>query len=214
LEKIAIAIINHKGGVGKTTLALVLSQIALGTEAKVAAVDLDPQRNFTDAMALVQTRYGDSLLLTDKITDNGDVIILDCPPALNDATAAAMDFADIVLVPVNPDMFSLLNLGVVYNFGKTHEKAPEQLAIVKIGFSTKVKGLTEIAAAALAENPYAVAGDVPVNKLIPYNIASGRLWGAGIPVPSRSPYKKLYEKTLRAYKSMLAGDTQTAWEGN
>jgi len=203
--------INHKGGVGKTTLALILSQIALEKGVKVAAVDLDPQRNFTDAMALVRERYEGSLKVTDQINDDGDVIILDCPPALNEVTRAALEFADIVLVPVNPDMFSLLNLGVVYDFGKRHEKAPEQLAIVKVGFSVKIKGLAEIAATALAGNQYAVAGDIPVNKLIPYNIVSGRLWSAGIPMPARAPYKNLYEKTLKAYKSMLDGNIKGAW---
>jgi cellulose biosynthesis protein BcsQ len=163
-------------------------------------------------MTLVRKRYGKALVLSDQITDEGDIIVLDCPPALNEATKTALDFADIVLVPVNPDMFSLLNLGVVYDFGRQHEKAPEQLAIVKVGFSVKIKGLAEIAAAAITENKYAVAGDIPVNKLIPYNIVSGRLWSAGMPVPARSPYKNLYEKTLRAYKTMLTGDTKTAWK--
>ncbi|MDR0581321.1 MAG: ParA family protein [Holosporaceae bacterium] len=211
MEKIAIAMINHKGGVGKTTLAVILSQIAMKTGAKVVAVDLDKQRNFTDAMSLVQGRYGDSLTITDKISDDGDVIILDCPPAIGDVTAQALDFSDITLVPVHPDMFSLSNLGVVYEFGKNRGKAFEQMAIVKVGFSVKNKGLTEIATDALSAREYSTAGEIALNKLIPYNIASGRVWEAGIPVPARGPYTQLYTHVLEAYKTMLLGDFKNAW---
>jgi cellulose biosynthesis protein BcsQ len=214
LEKIAIALINHKGGVGKTTLAVILSQIALKAGAKVTAVDLDPQKNFSDALSLIQDRHGEKLTITDEITEAGDVIILDCPPALGNATSRAMDFSDITLVPVYPDMFSLSNLGVVYEFGKTHGKASEQLAVVKVGFATKAKtrGLTEIAATVLAELGYVIAGDVPVNRLIPYNIISGRAWSAGIPVPARTPCIRLYQRILGAYQRMLEGNFTAAWQ--
>jgi cellulose biosynthesis protein BcsQ len=216
LEKIAVALINHKGGVGKTTLAVVLSQIALKAGAKVTAVDLDPQKNFSDALALIQDRHTGNLTVTDEITEAGEVIILDCPPALGDATSRAMDFSDITLVPVYPDMFSLSNLGVVHEFGKAHGKAFEQLAIVKVGFAVKAKtkGLTEIAAAALTELGYVVAGDVPINRLIPYNIISGRAWSAGIPVPARTPCIRLYRQILGAYERMLEGNFKTAWQVN
>jgi chromosome partitioning protein len=212
LEKVAIAMINHKGGVGKTTLAAVLAQIAMDGGAKVAAIDLDPQKNFTDALSLVKDRYGERLFLANDITDDGDVIILDCPPALGDVTAQALDFSDITLVPVRPDMFSLSNLGVVYEFGDSHGKAFEQMAIVKVGFATKAKGLTEIANEALAVREYAVAGDIAINKLIPYNIAAGRRWSAGIPVPARKPYLTLYRTIMEAYRKMLDENFATAWE--
>lgn len=216
MEKIAIALINHKGGVGKTTLAVILSQIALKAGAKVAAVDLDPQKNFSDALSLIQERHEDNLTITDEITDTGEVVILDCPPALGSATSRAMDFSDITLVPVYPDMFSLSNLGVVYEFGKARGKAFEQLAIVKVGFAVKAKtkGLTEIAATALTELGYVIAGDVPVNRLIPYNIISGRAWSAGIPVPARTPCIRLYQRILGAYRKMLEGNFETAWQVN
>ena len=57
MEKIAIATLNHKGGVGKTTLAVILAQMALLQKRKVLAVDLDPQRNFTDAMSFISERF-------------------------------------------------------------------------------------------------------------------------------------------------------------
>lgn len=44
-------------GVGKTTLAVIIGEIALGKGIDVVAVDLDPQRDFTDALSFVQDRY-------------------------------------------------------------------------------------------------------------------------------------------------------------
>jgi len=204
MQKIAIAMINHKGGVGKTTLAVILSQIALEEGYSVAAVDLDPQRNFTDAMSFVQNRYDSQLQISDQINDDGDVIMIDCPPALDKATATAIDYADIALIPVLPDLFSLSNLGIVYDFGQKHEKAAEQMPIVKIGYDKR--GLAEIARAALDSRAYPIAGDIPLNRLIPFNLASGRAWGSGIPMPARKPYTDLYKSILAAYSQMLEGN--------
>ena len=224
VKKIAVALINHKGGVGKTTLAVILAQIALDCRAgkytpKVAAVDLDLQRNFTDAMNLVADNYGDSLIITDRITDEADVIILDCPPALDKVTAGAIDFSDITLIPVRPDMFSLTNLGVVYQFGEKHGKSDEQMPIVKVGFRPKsaanAKGgnsMSDIANEALATCAYPVAGEVAVNGLIPYNIASGRGWSYGMQQGNRQQYITLYDSILGAYEKLLHGE-DGAWSG-
>lgn len=212
MQKIAISMINHKGGVGKTTLAVILSQIALENDRRVVAVDLDPQRNFTDAMSFVRDHYDDSLIITDRICDDGDVIVIDCPPALGDATALALDYSDIALVPVLPDLFSLSNLGIVYEFGQTHEKAMSQMPIVKVGYD-KQRGLAEIAKTALESKNYPIAGEIPLNRIIPYNLASGRAWGAGIPMPSRKPYVDLYKSILEAYSRMLDGNFDDLWMG-
>jgi len=214
LKKIAISFINRKGGVGKTTLAIIFAQTALSAGLKVAAVDLDSQKNFTDAMSLVQERYGNNLHITDKITEDGDVIILDCPPALCNATDQAFSFSDITLIPVRPDMFSLSNIDVVYNNGKAHGKAFQQMAIVKVGFTNKIKGLSGITTMALSLREYAIAGDIAINGLIPFNIASGRIWSASITVPTRMPYLNMYQRVINAYNMMLDGNYINAWEDN
>ena len=40
-EKLAVTIWNYKGGVGKSKISLVLSQIAVQNNLKVLAIDLD-----------------------------------------------------------------------------------------------------------------------------------------------------------------------------
>lgn len=216
MEKIAISLINHKGGVGKTTLAVILSQIALQQDERVICVDLDPQRNFTDAMSFIQERYGSMFSLTngiqeaDALSGENDIIILDCPPALGKISKQAISYSDITLIPVLPDLFSLTNLRVVYEFGEEHSKAETQMPLVKVGYDKR--GLSEMAHAAIEDHGYPVAGEVPINRLIPFNIASGRLWSSGIPVPARKPYISLFKAVLRAYQRMLSGEMANIWE--
>lgn len=215
MEKIAIATLNHKGGVGKTTLAVILAQMALLQKRKVLAVDLDPQRNFTDAMSFISERFANlrmkSSLDRTEAQGNEDWIIIDCPPALNAATRTAIDLADIALVPVRPDLFSLSNLGVVYSFAAECGKSSEQLPLVKIGYdTTKLSKMTE---EVLSEQKYPVAGRLPVNRMIPYNITTGRIWNAGISADGRRPFDLMQERIIRGYSRMLNGDFEGAWRG-
>lgn len=216
MEKLAVAMINHKGGVGKTTLGYVLSQIGLSRGVAVSAVDLDPQRNFTDSLFLVKKANQDKaemfskLNITNKLTDEGDLIIIDCPPALNEFTKEAMDFADITLIPVNPDLYSVVNLELVYKLGEQCEKNSEQLAIVKIGFDKRA--LVDIIATTIGHRQYRVAGEIPVNRLIPYNVVNGRVWQYGLSATVRGPFYQLYDRVNCAYNQMLNGNFDSAWD--
>lgn len=209
-DKLAVALINHKGGVGKTTLACILTQIGLTKGLSVAAVDMDPQKNLSGVLELAADQPGyERLTVTDTLTDRADFIIIDCPPALNDATAAVIDFADITLVPVMADIFSVSNLAPVYNFAQQREKSHEQTAIVKVGFDKRA--LVEMVASVIEETDYHVAGDVPINRLIPYNIALGNIWEHRIALTSRAAYYTLYDNIWYAYKNMLKGNFERAW---
>lgn len=215
MKKLAIAMINHKGGVGKTTVGYVLSQIALSRGMAVSAVDLDPQRNLSDALFLVQKANQDKseifskLNVTDKLTDEGDLIIIDCPPSLNTSTKDAMDFSDITLVPVQPDLFSIVNLELVYKLGEQCEKAREQLALIKVGFDKRA--LVDTIATNIDNRQYQIAGEIPVNRLIPYNILNGRIWQYGLSATVRDPFYQLFDRVCGAYDQMLAGNFDNAW---
>lgn len=214
MEKIAVAAINHKGGVGKTTLAIILAQLALIRRHRVLAIDLDPQHNLTDGLSAIMKYFKDSLRVKQELEPGDaeaqeDWIILDCSPALNKTARQAMDFADIIIVPVRPDFFSLSNLDVLYSFAAKSSKDANQLPLVKVGYDAS--RLSRVTEQRLTDKGYPVAGRIPINRNIPYNIGLGRIWSTGLTAEARAPYEQMYNRIMEAYGRMLGGDFAGAW---
>lgn len=216
MSKIAAAVFNRKGGVGKTTIAVILAQIALIRHNKVLAVDLDPSRNFSDALGFMKNYFRDSLRLKDTLEDSDadapeEWIIIDCPPTLDNASRKAIDFADITLAPVTPDFFSLSNLAVVYSIAAKDGKEKAQLPLVKVGYDNS--GISKIADQLISERDYPIAEELPLHKRIPFNITSGLVWSTGLMARSRQPFERLYEKVIRAIDKLNDGivDINEVW---
>lgn len=210
MSKIAVAVLNRKGGVGKTTVSVILAQIALIRHNKVLAVDLDPSGNFSDALGFMKNYFKDSLRIKNTLEDNDadapeEWIVIDCPPNLEEDSRHAVDFADIVVVPVRPDFFSLSNLGVLYSTAKKSEKEKAQLPLVKIGYDNSA--MSKIANQIIAERDYPVAAELPIHKRIPFNVTSGLVWSTGLMANSRKPYENLYDKILKAVEKLKSGET-------
>jgi|GEM_PF-1881545 len=217
-ERLAIAIINHKGGVGKTTLAMILTEIALFHSAStVTAIDLDSQRNFTSALKLLEMpgAVGERLKITDRIEDAGDLMIIDCPPVIDRPNAAAIDFADIILVPIMSDCFSLINLANVYKLGEAHGKSKEQMPLVCVGFNQSGTNLLDVVSAQLSKRGYCIAANTPIIKNIPFNLITGRSWDTGLQMTHRRVYYRLWDDIWAAYQSMLNGSEEypNIWKG-
>ena len=166
-----IAIINNKGGVGKTTTTVNLAAILARDHGKrVLIVDADSQANTTEFLggdpregklsSLLRWRSfqgnvgreemlrgsvqpvaqysidliaaDDSLMdldlsslsseevdaailrdcfLAEEVRKRWDYCLIDCPPAFNAASAAALLAADQVLIPIKLDAFSLRGMG-------------------------------------------------------------------------------------------------------
>ena len=109
-----LAVMNLKGGVGKTTLAVNLADIATQTRGPALVVDLDPQNSAMDwargANARIRVEKVDrnfSKAKLDKLADKELLAILDCPPRYGDQCLAAAVAADVVLVPVTPGQVDL-----------------------------------------------------------------------------------------------------------
>ncbi|MCX7898367.1 MAG: AAA family ATPase [Rhodocyclaceae bacterium] len=117
-----IAIVNQKGGTGKTTLAMHLAA-GLARRGETVVVDLDPQASalhwagqggqpFPAAVKQMQGRWdGETLRRTYKAFR---YLVLDCPPALDShAALKALRVADVALIPVLPspvDLWASLRL--------------------------------------------------------------------------------------------------------
>lgn len=210
MSKIAAAVFNRKGGVGKTTIAVILSQIALIRHNRVLAVDLDPSRNFSDALGFMKNYFRNSLRLKDTLEDSDadsteEWIIIDCPPTLDDSSRKAISFADITVVPVTSDFFSLSNLAVLYKIADDDGKEKAQLPIVKVGYDNSA--MTKIASQLISERDYPVAEELPLHKRIPFNITSGLVWSTGLMARSRQPFERLYDKIIKAVDKLNDGVT-------
>ena len=111
-----ISILNQKGGVGKTTLAVHLATALVRSKHKVLLVDADPQGSALDWAA---ARRGEPLCpvvgLPKKsihkelpgLSVNYDFVILDGPPRVNEVASSAILASDLVLVPVQPSPYDV-----------------------------------------------------------------------------------------------------------
>jgi chromosome partitioning protein len=119
-----IAVINPKGGVGKTTITLNLGLFLSSQSKKIIFIDLDPQRSLSDLLkrrpkALSQYQCiktnAESFNINDYQQPNKDIIyLIDCPAAMDGKyISKILSLSDILLIPVTP---SPLDLGALTHF--------------------------------------------------------------------------------------------------
>ena len=111
-----IAVVAEKGGVGKTTLSLALAVAAVRSGRRVAVIDTDPQSTaskWTDRREdempwVVPTHAARIAMAIEQAKAQGiDLVVIDTPPHSGIDAAEAARRADLVLVPVEPHLFTL-----------------------------------------------------------------------------------------------------------
>lgn len=130
-----LAIINQKGGVGKTTTTVNLGAALAEAGCKVLLVDLDPQgslTSFTDAdgaptlldLPNLTVRPASAKNLDSVLRANArDFTLIDCPPTLGPAHAAALLRSDLAIAPMPPKFLDAHGLAqLTQSIAAAHER--------------------------------------------------------------------------------------------
>lgn len=113
-----IAVINQKGGVAKSTSTVNIGVALALSGARVLLLDLDTQRDllsYSDLVPGVTVASADHKSLPTHLKngspqDDYEHALLDCPPALNEESAAALKVAHVALVPLQAEYAALRGL--------------------------------------------------------------------------------------------------------
>lgn len=110
-----VAVVNQKGGVGKTTVTMGLASVA-AKHSRVLVVDVDPQQSATDWAELAGEElpfdFDDSTdpsLLSRLREADYDLIFVDTPGSIDNTSVlgAVLDASDFVILPLQSEPMSV-----------------------------------------------------------------------------------------------------------
>ncbi|WP_151550199.1 MULTISPECIES: ParA family protein [Corynebacterium] len=173
-----IALCNLKGGTGKTTTAIYMATIIANWGHRVVVLDADPQGSAT---AWADIAAENEPLPFEVVPANArvlarprreDVVIIDCPPGGGNIITAAVEAADLVLIPTCP---SAIEVDRMWSTVELAEASKTSYAVLLTSAQLGTKALEELRSA-LDDS------DTPwIRHIIPQRMEIKRSWG-GIPM--------------------------------
>lgn len=165
-----IAVLNQKGGAGKTTLATNLSHSFLLNGQKTILIDADPQGSARDwrevnpdcplpVVGLDRETISKDL---EAIWSGYNMVVIDGAPQLAKMSIAIVKIADLIIIPVQPSPYDIWACADLVNIIKDRQEISEgkPKAAFVISRSIRNTKLSQEIHAALAEY------DIPVLKSI------------------------------------------------
>lgn len=114
--KTAIAFLNQKGGVGKTTLAINVAGRLTGMGYSVILIDADPQGSALDWQAAREGKRLFPVVGLPRPTVHKDIgiiaggcdyVVIDSPPRQDALAKSVMVAADLLVIPVQPSPYDI-----------------------------------------------------------------------------------------------------------
>jgi chromosome partitioning protein len=105
-----ISLVNQKGGVGKTTVAINLTSCLSSRDYRTLIIDADPQgsvlqwQSIEDNQAFDVRHHPTPLTKTDirPLKKTYEYVVIDAPPAIGDITRSVLELTDLAIVPIGP----------------------------------------------------------------------------------------------------------------
>ncbi|EKO3593965.1 AAA family ATPase [Vibrio metschnikovii] len=143
-----IAILNQKGGAGKTTISTNVASQLHADGHKVLLVDLDPQGSATDwseqaeegSEAVPVIRMGKNLHRDiHKVASGYEYVIVDGAPQVADLAATAVRAADMVLIPTQPSPYDCWSAAELVEIVKARQEVTDGIPKAAFIISRAIK---------------------------------------------------------------------------
>lgn len=202
-----IAVVNLKGGVGKTTSAVHLAA-ALAAHGSTLLVDTDPQQSAaawarlageTGALPfdvlgdLVTSEVADGLEAAEEELGGHEFIVIDTPPASAPIVAGALAAAEVALVPVGPTLMEVDRIGpTVQLVADVHAQGhPLDLQVLMVRVRARTRA-ARVVRAALADQL-----ELPVLRAeVPLSEAAAQAFGETPELERTAPYARVARELL------------------
>lgn len=133
LKPFVIAVLNQKGGSGKTTMATNISYSFLLNNRKTLLIDADPQGSARDwremnancplpVVGIDRETISKDL---EAIWSGYDIIVIDGAPQLEKMSIAIVKIADLILIPVQPSPYDIWACADLVDIIKSRQEITE-----------------------------------------------------------------------------------------
>jgi chromosome partitioning protein len=202
-----IAVLNPKGGSGKTTLSTNLARAIHERGFSVLVVDSDPQGSARDWHAstdnnpipLISLDRPNNIKTLSSVAKGYDYVVIDGAAKLEDMIAATIKCSDFILIPVQPSPYDLWAASDLVEFIKARQEVTNGKPLSSFVISRSIQGTklgNEICKALEEYNLGLLETQITQRQVYPQTASEGLSVFDGTNVEAIAEIKKLTTEIL------------------